>query len=154
MKFSIKDFFSKCEQICIFLRIWLHLLKNFLIETSFFVQWFYQAFPKALFWDHYFATFLVMILSYFFKSTSLQITLMIVLCTHLTQILIILWPHWIRALLFYQSGWFYKNFMVLNPDEHSFMLSGVKDELQTDFVSNNIIIKKYRRRKSTGNQYW
>ena len=31
MKFSIKDFFSKCDQICIFLRIWSHLLKKSLI---------------------------------------------------------------------------------------------------------------------------
>ena len=29
MKFSIKDFFSKCDQICTFLRIWSHLLKRF-----------------------------------------------------------------------------------------------------------------------------
>ena len=28
MKFSIKDFFSKCDQIRSFLWIWLHLLKN------------------------------------------------------------------------------------------------------------------------------
>ena len=33
MKFSIKDFFNKCEQICSFLRIWLHLLKNSLMEN-------------------------------------------------------------------------------------------------------------------------
>ena len=39
MKFSIKDFFSKCDQICRKLRIWSHLLKNSLMETSFFVQW-------------------------------------------------------------------------------------------------------------------
>ena len=29
MKFPIKDFFSKCDQIRSFLRIWLHLLKKF-----------------------------------------------------------------------------------------------------------------------------
>ena len=28
IKFSIKDFFSKCDQICSFLRIWSHLLKK------------------------------------------------------------------------------------------------------------------------------
>ena len=28
MKFSIKDFFSKCDQICCFLRIWSHLLEK------------------------------------------------------------------------------------------------------------------------------
>ena len=36
IKFSIKDFFSKCDQICCFLRIWLHLLNKSLMEISFF----------------------------------------------------------------------------------------------------------------------
>ena len=38
MKFSIKDFFSKYDQIRRKLRILSHLLKKYLIETSFFVQ--------------------------------------------------------------------------------------------------------------------
>ena len=38
MKFSIKDFFSKCDQILSFLRMWSHLLKKSLMETSIFVQ--------------------------------------------------------------------------------------------------------------------
>ena len=33
MKFSIKGFFSKCEQIRSFLRIWSHLLKKSLMEN-------------------------------------------------------------------------------------------------------------------------
>ena len=33
IKFSIKDFFSKCDQIRSFLRIWSHLLKKFLMEN-------------------------------------------------------------------------------------------------------------------------
>ena len=33
MKFSIKNFFSKCDQIRSLLRIWSHLLKKFLIEN-------------------------------------------------------------------------------------------------------------------------
>ena len=33
MKFSIKDFFSKCDQICSFLPIWSHLLKKSLMEN-------------------------------------------------------------------------------------------------------------------------
>ena len=37
MKFSIKDFFSKCDQIRTKLRIWSHLLKKSLMETLFFV---------------------------------------------------------------------------------------------------------------------
>ena len=36
MKFSIKDFFSKCDQIRSFLRIWSHLLKKSLIENFIF----------------------------------------------------------------------------------------------------------------------
>ena len=35
-KFSIKDFFSKCDQIHRKLRIWSHLLKKFLIENFIF----------------------------------------------------------------------------------------------------------------------
>ena len=34
-KFSIKDFFSKCNQICSFLRDWTHLLKKALMENFF-----------------------------------------------------------------------------------------------------------------------
>ena len=36
MKFSIKDFFSKCVQIRSFLRIWSHLLKKSLMENFIF----------------------------------------------------------------------------------------------------------------------
>ena len=36
MKFSIKDFFSKCDQIGIFLRIWSDLLKKPLMENFIF----------------------------------------------------------------------------------------------------------------------
>ena len=35
-KFSIKEFFSKCDQIRIFLRIWSHLLKKSLMEKFIF----------------------------------------------------------------------------------------------------------------------
>ena len=34
MKFSIKDFFIKCNQICSKLQIWSHLLKKSLMENS------------------------------------------------------------------------------------------------------------------------
>ena len=33
MKLSINDFFSKCDQICSFLRIWSNLLKKSLMEN-------------------------------------------------------------------------------------------------------------------------
>ena len=36
MKFAIKDFFSKCDQIHRFPWIWSHLLKKFLIENFIF----------------------------------------------------------------------------------------------------------------------
>ena len=38
LKFSIKDFFSKCDQIRSFLRIWSHLLKKSYLENFIFVQ--------------------------------------------------------------------------------------------------------------------
>ena len=37
MKFSMKGFFSKCDQIRSFLRIWSHLLKKSLMEN--FILW-------------------------------------------------------------------------------------------------------------------
>ena len=36
MKFSVKDFFSKCDQISSFLRVWSDLLKKSLEENIFF----------------------------------------------------------------------------------------------------------------------
>ena len=36
MKFSIKDFLSKCDQIRSFLRIWSHVLKKSLMENFIF----------------------------------------------------------------------------------------------------------------------
>ena len=39
MKFSIENFFSKCDQIRREQRIWLHLLKKTLMENFIFVQW-------------------------------------------------------------------------------------------------------------------
>ena len=38
MKFSFMDFFSKCDEIRSFLRIWWHLLKESMKENLFFVQ--------------------------------------------------------------------------------------------------------------------
>ena len=38
LKFSIKGFFGKCDQIRNFLRLWLHSLKGSLIENFIFVQ--------------------------------------------------------------------------------------------------------------------
>ena len=38
MKFSIKEFLSKCDQIRSFLRIWSNLLMKFLMENFFFCK--------------------------------------------------------------------------------------------------------------------
>ena len=38
MKFSVKDFFSKCDQIRSFLRFWSYLLKKSFTENFIFVQ--------------------------------------------------------------------------------------------------------------------
>ena len=46
MKLSTKDFFSKCDQIQSFLRIWSHLLKKLLMDNFTFVQ--YVFFPRFL----------------------------------------------------------------------------------------------------------
>ena len=43
MKFSIKDVFSKCDQILFFLRILSNLLKKSLMENFIFVQWLFTA---------------------------------------------------------------------------------------------------------------
>ena len=47
-------------------------------------------------------------------------------------------------------NWFYKSFMVLNPDKCSIMLFGVKDELQRGLVSNNVTIKNSKEEKLLG----
>ena len=48
MKFSIKYFFSKCDQIGSFLRIWSHLLKKSLIENFIFCAvWIKKGYKKA-----------------------------------------------------------------------------------------------------------
>ena len=39
MKFSIKECFTKCEQIRSFLQIWSHLLKKLLMGNFIFFQW-------------------------------------------------------------------------------------------------------------------
>ena len=43
MKFSIKDFFRKCDQIHRKPRNWSHLLKKSLMENFIFVQWFFKS---------------------------------------------------------------------------------------------------------------
>ena len=47
IKFSIKDFFSKCDQMCRKLQIWSHLLKKSLMENFIFCI----AYPSKLGYD-------------------------------------------------------------------------------------------------------
>ena len=54
MKFSIKDFFSKCDQIRRKLRkqrIWSHLLKKSLMQNFIFVQWFWYHWDELNFFQ-------------------------------------------------------------------------------------------------------
>ena len=46
MKFSIKDFFSKYDQIRSLLQIWSHLLKKSLMENFIFLQWSHNIFMR------------------------------------------------------------------------------------------------------------
>ena len=55
MKFSIKDFFSKCDQIRRFLRIWLLLLKKPLIGNFIFCAVVFYCF--CMFLNKYYAKF-------------------------------------------------------------------------------------------------
>ena len=48
MKFSIKDFFSKCDQIRSFLQIWSHLLKKYLMKNFNFCAVFERVLTKFL----------------------------------------------------------------------------------------------------------
>ena len=52
MKFSIKDFFGKCEQIHRKLRVWSHLLKKSLMENFIFCAVF-NTFITILEYDEY-----------------------------------------------------------------------------------------------------
>ena len=60
MKFSIKDSFSKCDQIRSLLRIWLHLLKKSLMENFIFYAVILKYFPRS------FLSFLIPINKVFF----------------------------------------------------------------------------------------
>ena len=52
MKFSIKDFFSKWDQIRSFLRIWSHLLKKSLMENFIFMQLWVKNTQVKTKWGH------------------------------------------------------------------------------------------------------
>ena len=61
MKFSIKDLFSKCDQICSFQRIWSPLLKKSLMENFIFcavtntelIQWMTEQSPWGILYKNF-----------------------------------------------------------------------------------------------------
>ena len=78
MKFSIKDFFSKCDQIHSFLRIWSRLLKKYLMENFIFYAASYHGnscsrvfLQRAL---KHFAKSLSFMLEYLFNNASSYMT--------------------------------------------------------------------------------
>ena len=68
MKFSIKDFFSKCDQIRRKLRIWSHLLKKSLMRNFIFCAVVYQKFINILKNAERLIVFIISKLSYNSKS--------------------------------------------------------------------------------------
>ena len=73
MKFSITDFFSKCDQIRRKLRIWSHLLKKSVVENFiFFVQCFFVGSFVAVYIHR-----TCNIVSDYFLGTSLIISIML-----------------------------------------------------------------------------
>ena len=62
-KFFIKDFFSKCDQIRSFLRIWSHLLKKSLMENFFLCAVIFEQIKSDI--DHSFPSETTMVITYF-----------------------------------------------------------------------------------------
>ena len=71
MKFSIKDFFSKCDQIHSFLRIWSHLLKRSLMENVIFFIFFCLFYFYLLIYFLFMHLFIYLFI-YLFISNNLQ----------------------------------------------------------------------------------
>ena len=72
MKFSIKDLFSKCDQIGRKLRIWSHLLKKSLMENFIFCAVFYKLLSVLHFWffaiGSFHLTYILFLVVPFFKK--------------------------------------------------------------------------------------
>ena len=91
-KFSIKYFYSKCDQICRKLQIWPYLLKKPLMENFIFVQWTFEGYCVYLRKAIVAPTFLRYL--FFFRRTSgskiyLKST---VLCSHSFIMNVLIWP--------------------------------------------------------------
>lgn len=48
MKFSVKDLFSKCDQLCRKLHIWSHILKEYLMNGNFIFLWCFNVSSQCL----------------------------------------------------------------------------------------------------------
>ena len=73
MKFSIKDFFSKCDQICWKLLIWSHLLMKSVMENFFFFLCGIASMPNSKWLFIYIKCFLLIFLINMQNSASHQI---------------------------------------------------------------------------------
>ena len=77
MKFSIKDFFSKCDQTRCFLQIWSHLLKKYLMENFIFCAVIREdtSWRKPAFWHTLRSEYFIYLERYFifFSSNKLAV---------------------------------------------------------------------------------
>ena len=82
MKFPIKDFFSKCDQICNFLWIWSHLLKKFLIEKFLIENFLCSEFSFCAYWRNWETDLkITQIVKWFFRYQELSLYVLQILQT-------------------------------------------------------------------------
>ena len=70
---NLHRLFYKCSLLLIIIMFLLKISFSLTIFLSVSRKEFQQAFLKALFWDHYFSTFLLMIFFYFFKVQACKL---------------------------------------------------------------------------------
>ena len=98
MKFSIKDFFSKCDQISSFLRIWSHLLKKFLMENFIFCV-VRQTITSVAFtrnfltWQHLRRNYNFLFSSYFWLGYVIMVNFSCKHKSHFFEIFYYIWAH-------------------------------------------------------------
>ena len=91
MKFSLEDFFSKCDQIHRKLRLWSHLLKRSLMKTSFFVHWTFEGYCVYLRKAIATPTFLRYL--FFCRTSGCNFCLTgTELCNHSFMMNVLIWP--------------------------------------------------------------
>ena len=68
MKFTIKDFFSKCDQIPSFKRIWSYLLKKSVMENFIYCTVTIPGYCKYLFPEHILYILYIISLNFYYSS--------------------------------------------------------------------------------------